>query len=110
MIESRDRPEGWRAGIALMALATGAGALLLATGVSLAHTVKYDSTVTIERSSTGNQTVTAWTGVVQSDRAKCLPGRIVKVYRVDDDGPDTFLGSDDTAQVGEAGGAGSFTV
>jgi hypothetical protein len=69
--------------------------LLAMSAAAQAHTVRFDSAVSIDY----NDSAGAFFGTVSSPRAGCIPRRLVTLYR-DDEGADTALGSDRTNQAG----------
>lgn len=68
--------------------------MLAASGIATAHTVRFNSTVTIEFDAG------VFSGTVSSPRAGCVPSRLVKLFSRDE-GPDTLQGSDRTDQAGD---------
>jgi hypothetical protein len=83
------------AGVALMAAVMSVSLVAVAT----AHTVKHDSTVTFQVKKNG-QDADTFEGKVNSDRARCVADRVVRIYQVAD-GDDVLVGQATTDTNGD---------
>jgi hypothetical protein len=82
--------------ILALAATTAVALLAIGAGVASAHTVRFDSEVTIEYSADPS----TFFGTVSSPRVGCVPRRLVTLYE-EAPGADTALGSDRTNQEGD---------
>jgi hypothetical protein len=87
---------GLRPRLVAASVAAAIATLALAAGVASAHTVRFESEVTIEYSADPS----TFFGTVSSPRVGCVPRRLVTLYE-EAPGADTALGSDRTNQEGD---------
>jgi hypothetical protein len=91
-----------------IAIVTSAAALVIAATPAAGHDRTFNSDVTLGIGVVGNNEDTVWSGAVTSPKEACEPGRRVELYRVNEGGPDVFLGYDRTGPT--PGGPGGFTI
>ena len=84
------------AGVAVMAAVMAVSLVAVAT----AHTVKYESKVTLQVKENGLEDDT-FEGQVLSDRGRCVAGRVVYVFREDQQGDAHLTGAGFTSDNGE---------
>ncbi|MDQ3571996.1 MAG: hypothetical protein M3383_03945 [Actinomycetota bacterium] len=65
-------------------------------GTAVAHEIEHDSTVTVSYAPQADE----FRGKVTSPRERCVPGRTVRILRVEDDGSKTLVGKGTTGENG----------
>ena len=91
-----------------IAIATSVAALVITATPAAGHDRTFNSDVTLASGVVGANEDTVWYGSVTSPKDACEPGRRVKFYRVNEGGPDVFLGSDRTGPT--PSGPGGFSI